>query len=98
MTQLANAFIYYGLIAGYYGQATADLIPHPNQVLPERVSPRMKIFHSDYASIDDYIGDLPPIGTLNPFFQTLKDLKDQGSTKVIAFTRKLEREADHVPF
>lgn len=72
MTQLANAFVYYGLISGYYGMATSELLPQPNQVLPEGVAPRMQIFDPHYNSVRDYMLNLPTIGTLNPYFQTME--------------------------
>jgi hypothetical protein len=75
MTQLANAFVYYGLISGYYGQAASELLPQPNQVLPEGVFPRMKIFSPQYNSIRDYMMELPMVDTLNLYFQTISDLR-----------------------
>lgn len=74
MTQLANAFVYYGLISGYYGTAASELLPHPNQVLPENVFPRMKIFSPQYNSIHEYMRELPSVDTLNLYFQTIADL------------------------
>ena len=72
MTQLANAFVYYGLISGYYGMAASDFLPQPNQVLPAGVNPRMQIFNPDYDSIRDYMMGLPTVDSLNPYFQTLE--------------------------
>lgn len=71
MTQLANAFVYYGLISGYYGMAASDLLPQPNQVLPAGINPRMQIFNPDYDSIRDYMMGLPTVDTPNLYFQTL---------------------------
>ena len=74
MTQLANAFVYYGLIAGSYGVEATDLIPQPNQVVPTNVTPKMQIFNPQHDSIRDYMNSLPIIGTVNPFFQTLDQI------------------------
>lgn len=82
MTQLANAFVYYGLIAGYYGSTATELIPAPNQVVPENVSPRMQIFNPRHDTIRDYMNSLPTIGTLNPFFQTLDQIVDATAVSV----------------
>lgn len=92
MTQLANAFVYYGLISGYFGAEATDLTPRPNEVLPENVFPRIQIFDPRFNSIKDYMNSLPLIGTLNPYFQPLE--KPQPS---IADIRK-EVEDDLVPF
>lgn len=75
MTQLANAFVYYGLISGYYGATATELTPTPNRVLPENVYPRMQIFNPGCGSIMDCMNGLPPIGTLNPYFQALEKPK-----------------------
>jgi hypothetical protein len=72
MTQLANAFVYYGLISGYYGMAASELLPQPNQVLPEGVKPRMQIFNPSYYSIRDFMMELPTVDTLNLYFQTME--------------------------
>lgn len=74
MTQLANAFVYHGLISRYYGSDASALLPHPNQVVPSGVSPKMQIFHPNYNSVRDYMMALPPISTVNGNFQTLADL------------------------
>ena len=74
MTQLANAFVYHGLISGYYGSLASAALPNPNQVLPPSVNPKMQIFHPNYDSIRDYMMALPPIETINGNFQTLADL------------------------
>ncbi len=71
MTQLTNAFVYYGLISGYYGTTASELLPQPNQVLPDNVIPRMKIFSPQYNSIHDYMRELPTVYTLNLYFQTI---------------------------
>jgi hypothetical protein len=94
MTQLANAFVYYGLIAGYYGQDVSGLIPQPNQILPEGVRPKMQIFNPRYSTISDYMHDLPPLGTLNPFFQTLKELGSMSTPIAV----KWEKENEKIPF
>lgn len=75
MTQLANAFVYYGLVSGYFGTEATDLIPKPNEVLPENVFPRLQIFNPQFSSIKDYMNSLPVEGTLNPYFQTLEKAK-----------------------
>lgn len=98
MTQLANAFVYYGLIAGYYGQVATELLPQPNQVVPAGVPPRMQIFHPGYGSIDDYMRALPPIGTLNPFFQTLKETEERKRAMAMALAGKRVKENAPVPF
>lgn len=98
MTQLANAFVYYGLIAGYYGQTATELIPRPNQVVPEGVQPKMQIFNPRYSTISDYMHELPPLGTLNPFFQTLKALEERNQKMIIALEPRREREDELVPF
>lgn len=77
MTQLSNAFVYYGLISGYYGMAASELLPRPNQVLPEGVHARMQIFNPSYNSIRDYMMGLPTIDTLNPYFQTMKQMSER---------------------
>jgi hypothetical protein len=92
MTQLANAYVYYGLISGYYGQAATELPPRPNEVLPENVFPRMQIFNPLFDSIVDYMNSLPVMGTLNPYFQTLEQ------SKVIRLDAKREGENEPVPF
>ena len=74
MTQLANAFIYYGLVSGYYGTTASELLPQPNQVVPDNVIPRMKIFSPQYDSIQDYMMELPTVDTLNLYFQTITNL------------------------
>lgn len=94
MTQLANAFVYYGLIAGYYGQDVSDLIPQPNQILPEGVRPKMQIFNPRYSTISDYMHELPPLGTLNPFFQPLKEL----GTMPPPLEVQWKKENDQTPF
>lgn len=83
MTQLANAFIYYGLISGYYGIKASELLPQPNQVLPEGVTPRMQIFNPTYDTIRDYMWNLPPVGTLNTYFQTLEPTETRKASKVL---------------
>lgn len=88
MTQLANAFVYYGLISGYYGQGATELMPVPNEVVPENVSPRMQIFNPQFESIEDYMNSLPVIGTLNPYFQTLERQK---------MATKIRQKEDDVP-
>lgn len=105
MTQLANAFVYHGLISGYYGTLASESLPNPNEVLPDGVQPKMQIFNPAYGSIKDYIWDLPPIGTLNANFQTLEEHKnrkkgllekmvDSNNTPFI----EEEEEDDEVPF
>ena len=83
MTQLANAFVYYGLISGYYGVATSELLPQPNRVLPAGVTPRMQIFHPSYNSIRDYMVGLPIDNTLNLYFQTMKQTSDRKAALIL---------------
>lgn len=92
MTQLANAFVYYGLISGYYGQTATELTPRPNQVLPDNVFPRMQIFNPLFDSIVDYMNSLPVMGTLNPYFQTLE------KPQIVRMAEKREVENEAVPF
>lgn len=92
MTQLANAFVYYGLISGYYGATATELTPRPNRVLPGNVDPRMKIFSPHFDSIGDYMNSLPPMGTLNPFFQALE------KPQVVRMDMKRAEEDGPVPF
>ena len=82
MTQLANAFVYYGLISGYYGMRASELLPRPNRVLPEGVEPRMQIFNPSYNSIRDYMVGLPIDNTLNLYFQTMKQRSERNSSQV----------------
>ncbi len=82
MTQLANAYIYYGLISGYYGMAASELLPQPNQVLPAGVKPHMQIFHPHYHSVHDYMMGLPTIDTLNPYFQTIDQALERKASQV----------------
>ena len=77
MTQLANAFVYYGLISGYYGQEAQNRLPMPNQVVPEGILPQMQIFNPEYRNVSDYLIKLPDEVTLNPYFQTMKQLKQR---------------------
>lgn len=98
MTQLANAFVYYGLISGYYGAVASELLPQPNQVVPMNVKPRMQIFHPDYHSIRDYMWNLPPIGTLNANFQTIADLVNRNTPVIDLTTKREEKEDELVPF
>lgn len=84
MTQLANAFVYYGLISGYYGMATSNLLPQPNQVLPSGVKPHMQIFHPHYNSTHDYMMGLPTIDTLNPYFQTMKQMSERKASQFLS--------------
>ena len=51
MTQLANAFVYYGLASRDYGPVASDLLPPPHQVLPENVLPKIPIFNHCYDSV-----------------------------------------------
>lgn len=83
MTQLANAFVYYGLISGYYGMKASELLPRPNQVLPEGVMPRMQIFNPSYNSIRDYMVGLPIDNTLNLYFQTMKQASDRKASRIL---------------
>lgn len=83
MTQLSNAFIYYGLISGYYGMRASDLLPQPNRVLPEGVMPQMEIFNPRYHSIRDYMMNLPTIDTLNLHFQTIKQTSDRKASQIL---------------
>jgi len=92
MTQLTNAFVYYGLISGYYGSETEEVLPRPNQIIPTNVSPRMNIFNPHYYSIADYMNELPEPGTLNAYFQTL----DDETAKRIERIR--ERKNERIPF
>lgn len=82
MTQLANAFVYYGLISGYYGAAAMESMPRPNQVLPENIHPRMQIFNPRFDSIRDYMNSLPPMGTLNPYFQTIRQTEERRNNHI----------------
>ena len=92
MTQLANAFVYYGLIAGHYGATAAELTPRPNRVLPENIYPRMNLFNPSFNSIGDYMNSLPPIGTLNPYFQALEN------PQVVRMDAEREVDDEPVPF
>lgn len=83
MTQLANAFVYYGLISGYYGMTASDLLPQPNQVLPDGAKPYMQIFHPHYHSVRDYMMGLPTIDALNPYFQTMKQMSSSKASLVL---------------
>ena len=92
MTQLANAYVYYGLISGYYGAEATELTPRPNRVLPENIDPRMKIFSPHFDSIGDYMNSLPPMGTLNPYFQALEN------PKVVRMDAERAEDNESVPF
>ena len=81
MTQLTNAFVYYGLISGYYGMSASELLPRPNQILPAGVNPRMQIFNPHYHSVRDYIMGLPTEGTLNPYFQTMEQALERKASQ-----------------
>ena len=98
MTQLANAFVYHGLISGYYGSLASELLPQPNQVVPVGVSPRMQIFHPNYHTIRDYMWNLPPVGTLNMNFQTMADLAGREIPQIILPAKREGKEDELVPF
>ncbi len=98
MTQLANAFVYYGLISGYYGMVASELLPQPNQVVPMNVKPHMQIFHPNYHTIRDYMWNLPPVGTLNVNFQTMADLAGREIPQIILPAKREEKEDELVPF
>jgi hypothetical protein len=99
MTQLANAFVYYGLISGYYGLKASELLPQPNQVIPAGIKPQMQIFHPEYHAIRDYMWNLPPVGTLNTYFQTMKDLTARDIPQIqIRIKQKEVAEDELVPF
>ena len=84
MTQLVNAFVYYGLISGYYGEAAQNRLPKPNQVVPDGILPQMQIFNPEYESVSDYLRHLPFEVTLNPHFQTMKQLEQRIRANKIA--------------
>lgn len=71
MTQLVNAFVYYGLISGFYSPVVSEMLPQPNRVVPEGVRPRMQIFHPHYHSIHDCLRELPLPGALSLYLKTL---------------------------
>jgi hypothetical protein len=54
----------------------------------------MQIFNPRYSTISDYMHDLPPLGTLNPFFQTLKELGSMSTPIAV----KWEKENEKIPF
>lgn len=93
MTQLTNAFVYYGLISGYYGSAASELLPQPNKVVPDGVRPLMQIFHPEYDTIKDYMWNLPSIGTLNMHFQTVPVATTERIEHIV---EKLTEEREHV--
>lgn len=93
MTQLANAFIYYGLISGYYGEKTHELLPRPNEVVPVGIQPMMQIFNPRYNTICDYMLDLPLPGTLNPYFQSLRAYEER-RLKTAAVLKGLREDND----
>jgi len=74
MTQLANAFVYYGLAAGDYGTAASYLLPPPNQVLPEGVLPKMPVFSHHYDSVQDFLLEPRIIAPKNATLQELIEL------------------------
>lgn len=98
MTQLANAFVYYGLISGYYGSVASDLLPQPNKVVPIGVNPRMQIFNPQYTSIHDYMMALPTVDTLNLYFQTLEQDAPTKNLQEGFQTAKKEDSNEHMPF
>lgn len=77
MTQLANAFVYYGLAAGDYGTMTSNLLPPPSQVLPEGVLPKMPIFSHHYDSVQDFLLEPRIIAPKNATLQQLIELTMQ---------------------
>lgn len=80
MTQLVNAFVYYGLASGDYGAAASSSLPQPNQVLPEGVLPKMPIFNSYHSSVQDYLLDPRITAPKNATFQQLIELTMQDIT------------------
>lgn len=77
MTQLANSFVYYGLAAGNYGTIASNLLPPPNQVLPEGVLPKIPIFSHHYDSVQDFLKEPRIIAPKNATFEELIELTMQ---------------------
>jgi len=67
MTQLANAFIYYGLLSGNFGETALDSLPHPSKVVPEGIRPRLQLFNLQDQLLNNYVSDLSPKAAFDPY-------------------------------
>lgn len=69
MTQLANAFIYYGLMTGQFGDKSLDLLPHPSKVVPKGIPPKLQLFSLNDQILEDCLNSLSSNGKFDPYLR-----------------------------